>query len=141
MATHREIRLRTRPERGLPAPEHLALVRTALPVPAPGEVLVRNRWFAVSAALRTLIGGGVKDAPFPPVEPGDPLVGAAVGEVVSAPDGSGLRPGDLLRGDRLTGLTPWRPASRTPRSTGPRPRPGAAGPVPGAALRSRPRRA
>ncbi|ROQ31244.1 oxidoreductase family protein [Streptomyces sp. PanSC19] len=92
MATHREIRLRTRPERGLPAPEHLALVRTALSVPAPGEVPVRNRWFAVSAALRTLIGGGVKDAPFPPVEPGDPLVGAAVGEVVSAPDGSGPAP-------------------------------------------------
>ncbi|MFF8377588.1 MDR family NADP-dependent oxidoreductase [Streptomyces sp. NPDC015661] len=96
MATHREIRLRTRPERGLPAPEHLALVHAALPVPAPGEVLVRNRWFAVSAALRTLIGGGVKGAPFPPVEPGDPLFGAAVGEVVSAPDGSGLRPGDLV---------------------------------------------
>ncbi|MFE5595778.1 MDR family NADP-dependent oxidoreductase [Streptomyces sp. NPDC056549] len=96
MATHREIRLRTRPERGLPAPEHLALVTTARPVPAPDEVLVRNRWFAVSAALRTLIGGAVKGAPFPPVEPGDPLFGAAVGEVVSAPDGSGLRSGDLV---------------------------------------------
>ncbi|MFF9429616.1 MDR family NADP-dependent oxidoreductase [Streptomyces sp. NPDC014746] len=94
MATHREIRLRTRPERGLPAPEHLELVTTARPEPAPGELLVRNRWFVVSAALRTLIGGGVKDAPFPPVEPGDPLPGAAVGDVVSAPDGSGLRPGD-----------------------------------------------
>ncbi|AJF64254.1 MDR family NADP-dependent oxidoreductase [Streptomyces vietnamensis] len=96
MPTHREIRLRTRPERGLPAPEHLALVQTDLPVPAPGEVLVRNRWFAVSAAVRTLIGGGLKGAPFPPLEPGDPLVGAAVGEVVSAPDDSGLRPGDLV---------------------------------------------
>ncbi|MEU2230597.1 MDR family NADP-dependent oxidoreductase [Streptomyces vietnamensis] len=96
MPTHREIRLRIRPERGLPAPEHFALVQTALPVPAPGEVLVRNRWFAVSAAVRTLIGGGLKGAPFPSVEPGDPLFGAAVGEVVSAPDGSGLRPGDLV---------------------------------------------
>ncbi|MGW4700465.1 MDR family NADP-dependent oxidoreductase [Streptomyces sp. NPDC004285] len=96
MATHREIRLRNRPERGLPAPGHLALVTTARPEPAPGEVLLRNRWFAVSAALRTLIGGAVKGAPFPPVEPGDPLFGAAVGEVVSAPDGSGLRPGDLV---------------------------------------------
>ncbi|MFI6645367.1 MDR family NADP-dependent oxidoreductase [Streptomyces sp. NPDC050504] len=96
MATHREIRLRTRPEHGLPAPEHLALVHAALPAPAAGEVLVRNRWFAVSAALRTLIAGGVKGAPFPPVDPGSPLVGAAVGEIVSAPDDSGLRPGDLV---------------------------------------------
>ncbi|MFK0214773.1 MDR family NADP-dependent oxidoreductase [Streptomyces sp. NPDC090298] len=96
MSTHREIRLRTRPERGLPAPEDLELVTTARPEPAPGELLLRNRWFVVSAALRTLIGGGVKDAPFPPVEPGDPLPGAAVGEVASAPDGSGLRPGDLV---------------------------------------------
>ncbi|MFI1658060.1 hypothetical protein ACH4ZU_24570 [Streptomyces sp. NPDC020472] len=38
----------------------------------------------------------MKDAPFPPLEPGDPLVGAAVGEVVSAPDDCGLRPGDLV---------------------------------------------
>ncbi|WP_179200060.1 zinc-binding dehydrogenase [Streptomyces sp. NRRL B-24572] len=96
MPTRREIRLRIRPERGLPAPEHFALVQTALPVPAPGEVLVRNRWFAVSAAVRTVIGGGLKGAPFPSVEPGDPLFGAAVGEVVSAPHGSGLRPGDLV---------------------------------------------
>lgn len=96
MATHREIRLRVRPERGLPTPVHLELVRTARPVPAPGEVLVRNRWFAVSAALRTLIGGDVADAPFPPIEPGDALFGAAVGEVVSAPEPGGPRPGDLV---------------------------------------------
>ncbi|MER8046556.1 NADP-dependent oxidoreductase [Streptomyces sp. NPDC094032] len=96
MSTHREIRLRTRPEHGLPAPEHFELVTTARPVPGPGDVLVRNRWFAVPAALRTLIGGGVKGAPFPPVEPGDPLIGPAVGEVVSAPDGAGPRPGELV---------------------------------------------
>ncbi|MFH9724819.1 MDR family NADP-dependent oxidoreductase [Streptomyces sp. NPDC017254] len=96
MATHREIRLRDRPVRGLPGPEHLDLVRTAVPVPAPGEVLVRNRWFAVSAALRTLIGGGVEGAHFPSVEPGDPLFGAAVGEVVSSTHDGGPRPGELV---------------------------------------------
>ncbi|WP_406056732.1 NADP-dependent oxidoreductase [Streptomyces sp. NBC_01077] len=96
MATHREIRLRNRPVHGLPGPEHLDLVRTERPVPAPGEVLVRNRWFAVSAALRTLIGGGVAGAPFPPVEPGDPLFGAAVGEVVSNASDGGPRPGELV---------------------------------------------
>ena len=96
MTTHREIRLRTRPVSGLPGPEHLDLVNAPLPEPAPDEVLVRNRWFAVSAALRTLIGGGVAGAPFPAVEPGDPLFGAAVGEVVSAAPGTGLRTGDLV---------------------------------------------
>ncbi|MFJ4871716.1 MDR family NADP-dependent oxidoreductase [Streptomyces sp. NPDC088757] len=95
MATHREIRLRTRPAHGLPSSEHLELVTTALPVPAPGEVLVRNRWFAVQAALRTLISGRIEGAPLPSVEPGDTLFGAAVGEVVSAPPG-GPRPGELV---------------------------------------------
>ncbi|WP_432087693.1 zinc-binding dehydrogenase [Streptomyces sp. bgisy095] len=96
MATHREIRLRTRPAHGLPTPDHLELVTTALPVPAPGELLVRNRWFAVQAALRTLISGRIEGAPLPSVEPGDTLFGAAVGEVVSAPPGGGPRPGELV---------------------------------------------
>ncbi|MFF2776840.1 MDR family NADP-dependent oxidoreductase [Streptomyces sp. NPDC058052] len=96
MPTHREIRLRTRPRHGLPGPDHLDLVTTARPVPGPGELLVRNRWFTVAPALRTLIGGGVKGAPLPPLAPGDPLPGAAVGEVVTAPPGSALRPGDLV---------------------------------------------
>jgi 2-alkenal reductase len=39
----------------------------------------------------------VKGAPFPPILPGDTLFGPAVGEVVSAPEGSGLRPGELVR--------------------------------------------
>ncbi|MER7911347.1 NADP-dependent oxidoreductase [Streptomyces sp. NPDC096068] len=96
MATHREIRLRTRPAHGLPTPDHLELVTTARPVPAPGEVLVRNRWFAVQAALRTLVSGRIEGAPLPSVEPGDTLFGAAVGEVVSAPHGGGPRPGELV---------------------------------------------
>ncbi|WP_435971034.1 MDR family NADP-dependent oxidoreductase [Streptomyces sp. Qhu_M48] len=96
MATHREFRLRTRPPRGLPTPEHLDLVHTPVPVPAAGEILVRNRWFAVSAALRTLIGGGLEGSPFPSVEPGEPLFGAAVGAVVSTASDGGPRPGELV---------------------------------------------
>ena len=42
-----------------------------LPVPGAGEGLVRNHFFLVSAALRTVIGGGLEDAPFPAVLPGD----------------------------------------------------------------------
>lgn len=91
----REIRLAEVPA-GLPGPEHLTLAEVPLPVPGAGEVLVRNRWFQVFPSLRTLIAGGVPGTPFPPLRPGDTLFGPAVGEVVTAPDGSGLRPGDLI---------------------------------------------
>lgn len=93
--TSREVRLARLPD-GLPRPEHFEIVETPLPVPEAGQVLVRNRFFHVFAALRTLIGGGVKGAPFPPLLPGDTLFGAAIGEVVAAPADSGLRPGELV---------------------------------------------
>ncbi|WP_034091410.1 MDR family NADP-dependent oxidoreductase [Streptacidiphilus albus] len=91
----REIRLAAVPE-GLPEPQHFRLVETPLPVAGPGEVLVRNRWFQVVAALRTLIEGGVEGTPFTALRPGDTLYGPAIGEVVAAPADSGLRPGELV---------------------------------------------
>ena len=94
--TSREVRLAVQPD-GLPEPEHFEIVQVPVPVPGDGEVLVRNRFFHVFPALRTLMGGGVEGAPYPPLRPGDTLFGKAVGEVVSAPSGSGLRPGDLVR--------------------------------------------
>ncbi|TDU02570.1 2-alkenal reductase [Streptomyces sp. 846.5] len=93
--TSREIQLAVLPD-GLPRAEDFALVEVPLPVPGEGEVLVRNRFFHVPAALRTVIGGGLEGAPFPAVMPGDTLFGAAIGEVVSAPEGSGLRVGELV---------------------------------------------
>ncbi|MVZ99836.1 zinc-binding dehydrogenase [Actinomadura sp. LD22] len=92
----REIRVAALPD-GLPRPEHFTIARTPPPVPGDGDVLVRNRFFHVFPALRTLLGGGVPGAPFPPLRPGDVLFGAAIGEVVSAPPGTGPRPGDLVR--------------------------------------------
>ncbi|MFG2005167.1 MDR family NADP-dependent oxidoreductase [Spirillospora sp. NPDC048911] len=94
--THREVRLAGKPADGLPRPEHFEIVEVALPAPGADEVLVRNRFFHVFAALRTLIGGGLDGAPFPPLHPGDTLFGAAIGEVVSAPEGAGFEPGDLV---------------------------------------------
>jgi NADPH-dependent curcumin reductase CurA len=114
--TSREVRLVAQPER-LPEPADLAVVHTPLPVPGEGEVLVRNRFFHVFAALRTLMGGSVAGAPFPALRPGDTLFGAAIGEVVTAPEDSGVRPGDLvahLRGWReyaaVADYTPLDPA-------------------------------
>ncbi|BCJ47926.1 NADP-dependent oxidoreductase [Actinoplanes ianthinogenes] len=67
-----------------------AVVRAGLPEPGPGEVLVRNRWFTVFAALRTLLAGGVPGAPLPALRPGDTLFGPAIGEIVGGPDAGAL---------------------------------------------------
>jgi 2-alkenal reductase len=81
---------------GLPEPADLTVAETPVPIPGPGEVLVRNRFFTVFAALRTLLGG-VQGAPLPGLRQGDTLFGPAVGEVMAAPEGNGPRPGDLVR--------------------------------------------
>ncbi|MFD7914413.1 MDR family NADP-dependent oxidoreductase [Streptomyces sp. NPDC059752] len=94
-ATQREVRLVAKPD-GLPRLEHLRVVETPLLAPEGGEVLVRNRFFHVFATLRILIAGATQDTPFPVLNTGDTLVGAAIGEVVRAPEGSALRPGDLV---------------------------------------------
>ncbi|GAA1020808.1 NADP-dependent oxidoreductase [Acrocarpospora pleiomorpha] len=91
----REVRLATLPD-GLPKPEHFVVAEVPLPRPDDGQVLVRNRFFHVFAALRTLIGGSMKGAPLPPLRPGDTLLGPAIGEVVSATGDSGPQAGDLV---------------------------------------------
>ncbi|HEV3357776.1 MAG TPA: zinc-binding dehydrogenase [Pseudonocardiaceae bacterium] len=91
----REVQLAVVPD-GLPRPEHFVVVRRPIPVAGPGEVLVRNRFFQVSARLRTLLSETEADTPLPLVRPGDSLPSATIGEVVTAPDDSGLRPGELV---------------------------------------------
>ncbi|MBR7831884.1 NADP-dependent oxidoreductase [Actinospica durhamensis] len=91
----REVRLVRRPT-GLPAATDFEVVDAALPVLGDGDVLVRNRFFHVHSSVRMLIAGGVEGTPFTPLNPGDTLGSAAVGEVVEAPASSGLREGDLV---------------------------------------------
>ncbi|WP_086827658.1 NADP-dependent oxidoreductase [Allokutzneria sp. NRRL B-24872] len=98
MTTSREVRLNAIPD-GLPTPEHFTIAETALPAPAEGEVLVRNRFFQVFPAVRTLFGGGVKGTPFPAIGPGEPLIGMAIGEVVE---------GDLPTGTLVSHWQGWR---------------------------------
>jgi NADPH-dependent curcumin reductase CurA len=93
-ATAREVRVAPGPA-GSKLPG-LAVAEAPVPVPGPGQLLVRNRYFHVYAALRTLLAGSVPGAPFPGLGPGDPLVGAAVGEVVTAPAGGDLAVGQLV---------------------------------------------
>ncbi|MDT3396723.1 NADP-dependent oxidoreductase [Streptomyces sp. B1866] len=85
-ATHREVRLAVRPRPGeeLRA-EHFEVAEAPVPVPGPGQVLVRNRVMSVTAVMRTLMNGDA-DLFVPPFAEGEPLWGLAVGEVVAAPD-------------------------------------------------------
>ncbi|MFJ8750427.1 MDR family NADP-dependent oxidoreductase [Streptomyces sp. NPDC102441] len=93
--TSHEVRLAAVPE-GLPRPEHFRVVEQPLPRPGEGEVLVRNTYFQVFPALRTVIGGGVEGAPFPGLVPGDTLFGPAVGEVMARPGTAGPPVGSLV---------------------------------------------
>ncbi|MFJ5719940.1 MDR family NADP-dependent oxidoreductase [Streptomyces sp. NPDC093149] len=96
--TCREVRLVAHPD-GLPGRQHLEIAEIPLPDPGADRVLIRNRFFRVSASLRMMISqsdAAVEGVPFPPLRPGDTLADEAVGEVVVAPVDSGLCPGDLV---------------------------------------------
>lgn len=92
--TTREVRLATVPT-GLPTPADLEVAVRDMPDPGAAEVLVRTTAFLVTPALlATLIGGRI---PGLGLRPGDVLPGPAVGEVLAAPAGSGVVPGDVVR--------------------------------------------
>ncbi|MBN3794099.1 NADP-dependent oxidoreductase [Burkholderia sp. Ac-20392] len=94
----RDVRLKAK-LKGLPTPDDFEIVTAAAPAAGSGDVLVRNRYFLVSASLRAMISEGAEDVPgvpFPCLSAGDALMGEALGEVVSAPAGSGLSSGDIV---------------------------------------------
>ncbi|WP_329558000.1 NADP-dependent oxidoreductase [Streptomyces uncialis] len=92
-ATHREVHLAARPEGPLTT-DHFRLVEAPVPVAGPRRILVRNRLMGVTAVMRTLMAGN-GELPMPGYAPGAVLSGPAVGEVISAPEGS-LKRGDLV---------------------------------------------
>ncbi|MFK0257765.1 NADP-dependent oxidoreductase [Streptomyces sp. NPDC090445] len=75
---------------GFPAASDFALVRTAVPEPAPGTALVQNLLLSVDPYHRGLMDGG-EDG----FELGTPLEGRSVGRVLASRD-PGLREGDLV---------------------------------------------
>ena len=77
----REVRLVARPH-GTPVPTDFELATVEVPDPAPGQVLVRNRWMSVDPYMR----GRMNDVKsyVPPFQLGAPLDGGAVGEVVAS---------------------------------------------------------
>ena len=88
----REIHLERRPS-GAPTPDDFSLVKVTVTA-GPAELLVRNLFLSVDPYMR----GRMNDSPsyVPPFALNQPMDGSAVGEVVSAPDAAGLRPGDTV---------------------------------------------
>jgi NADPH-dependent curcumin reductase CurA len=91
----REVRLDTHVPTGQPVTLDLFQLTRS---PVSGPVVVRNRWMAVTAAMRTLISGSA--APMPAYQVGEVMYGPAVGEVVASTDPDpdpDLAPGDWVR--------------------------------------------
>lgn len=90
---NRRITLARRPS-GLPTEADFAEDQAPMPVAGAGQMLVRNRVFAIDAAIR----GFLDDRPsyLPPVALGEVVRGMALGEVVESRI-DGYAPGDVVR--------------------------------------------
>jgi NADPH-dependent curcumin reductase CurA len=97
--TSREIRLASRPA-GEPQPSDFQLAEVEVGEPDDGEVVVRNTFMSVDPYMR----GRMNDVPsyVPPFQLGEPLDGAAVGEVVAS------RHKRFAEGDVVTHQMGWR---------------------------------
>ncbi len=91
--SNRRITLARRPV-GSPVPQDFAAQDAPLPAVVAGTMLVRNRVFAIDAAIR----GFLDDRPsyLPPVAIGETVRGMAMGEVVQSGI-EGFAPGDIVR--------------------------------------------
>lgn len=78
----REIRLASRPV-GEPTLDNFALVRTTVPRPGPGQIVVRNAWMSVDPYMLLHMSDVPSDV-FPPYQIDAPLEGAAIGEVIAS---------------------------------------------------------
>jgi len=92
--TNLRILLARRPQ-GAPVAEDFGVERAAVPVPGPGEVLVRHRFLSLDPYMR----GRMSDAKSyaRPVELGAVMEGACVGHVIASND-PGFAPGDAVLG-------------------------------------------
>ncbi len=83
MGTIRQIMLARRPS-GVPVADDFALAEAPMPVPGPGQFLVRMKVGSVDPAIR----GFLDDRPsyLPPVAIGAPIAGMSLGEVVESHD-------------------------------------------------------
>ncbi len=92
-ATNRQIVLVRRPT-GLPTLEDFAEREAPIPVPGPGEVLVRNLYLSLDPAIR----GWMSDAQsyLPPIRIGDPVRSGTLARVVAS-NRDDVEPGDVVQ--------------------------------------------
>jgi len=90
--SNRQVLLARRPQ-GAVTPDDFRIVDAPMPVPGPGEVLVRNRWLSLDPYMR----GRMSDAKsyVPPVALDAVMVGQTTGEVVESRDAK-FKPGDRV---------------------------------------------
>jgi NADPH-dependent curcumin reductase CurA len=94
--TGREVHLVAYP-RGEVRASDFEVVDAPVREPGPGEVLVRNTWTSVDAALRLRLREHAPAGYFTSFQPGEPMDGiATVGEVVES-GADDFRPGDVVR--------------------------------------------
>lgn len=80
----REWQLVSRPS-GQPKPADFTCVTTAVPDPAPGQVLIHNDWFSVDPYMIGRFNAGKSPlSDMPPFQLGDTLSGSAVGTVIAS---------------------------------------------------------
>ncbi|WP_232330104.1 NADP-dependent oxidoreductase [Rhodococcus sp. BH4] len=65
-------------------PDNLAIVHAEVPPLAPGEVLIRNTWLSIDPSIRLRLNAATTPGYLPPLTPGDPLVGLALGTVIES---------------------------------------------------------
>ncbi len=96
--TNRRIVLAARPA-GLPKPSDFRLEEVPVSSPGPGECLVRARYMSVDPYMRGRMSGRKSYAA--PVEIGQTMVGASVGEVIESNSAA------IAVGDHVTGGLGW----------------------------------
>jgi NADPH-dependent curcumin reductase CurA len=81
MTSNRQFTLARRPH-GLPVAEEFALVESPIPLPGPGETLVRNLYVSLDPAIR----GWLDDKPsyMPPIALGAPVRASTIGRIAAS---------------------------------------------------------
>src|SRR4051794_35480725 len=91
-AKNRQILLASRPT-GEPTPDNFRLAEAEVPVPGPGQMLLRTVYLSLDPYMRGRMDAGPSYAK--PVEVGEVMEGSTVGEVVKS-NLPQFRPGDIV---------------------------------------------
>jgi NADPH-dependent curcumin reductase CurA len=95
MSMNRQVRLAARPQ-GVPQESDFELVEADARAPAEGQVLVRTNYLTVDPYMRGVVSGAAKY--MDPVNPGDVMLGEAVGTVAESRH-PGFDEGDAVLGN------------------------------------------